>query len=242
MARTTTTRLGISKPTPGTGELVDQGIDVGTNWDKVDAAVGAGSDVTEAAKPGSPWDNQLIRTTDTRRVYVWNTVENVWDLVGVYEDGIGSERVAFKATNQDKTSDTTLADVTDLQFTGVANAKYVFELLLFVTGSINGDIKIAFTFPSGAGGATITWAGYGSDAAATVQSAALFTAAIVESTTVDQALVFNAHGSGAFVRVEGFITFGSTSGLLKPRFAQNASNATATSIRPGSRIKWTRVA
>lgn len=78
MARTTTTRIALSKPTPGTGEPVNASIDVGTNWDKVDAAVGA-QICTSGTRPVSPYDGQMIRETDTRRMYVWNATQSAWD-------------------------------------------------------------------------------------------------------------------------------------------------------------------
>ena len=80
MARTTTSRIGLSKPTPGTGEPVNASIDVGTNWDKVDAAVGA-FECTEGTKPATPYAGQIIRTTDTRRMYVRNVTNSAWDQI-----------------------------------------------------------------------------------------------------------------------------------------------------------------
>lgn len=80
MSRTTTTRIGLSKPTPGTGEPVNASIDVGTNWDKVDDAVGA-QICTSGTRPGSPYDGQMIRETDTRRMYIWNATQSAWDQI-----------------------------------------------------------------------------------------------------------------------------------------------------------------
>lgn len=80
MSRTTTTRIGLSKPTPGTGEPVNASIDVGTNWDKVDAAVGA-QICTSGTRPATPYDGQMIRETDTRRMYIWNATQSAWDQI-----------------------------------------------------------------------------------------------------------------------------------------------------------------
>lgn len=321
MATTTTTRLGLVKPTPGTGEPVNRSV-MNTDYDKIDAAVGA-LICTEATKPVTPWDGQFIRTTDTRKLYVWNATQAVWDhivipLGGAIEGalsstdiltakvtadannrwkikaggemwwgpgtstqdtnlkrmsasrlgtddsfevvtdlivggdatitgdiavtGIGMERVVRKTTFQNKTSDTALVNDTHLTFANVASGEYVFDLTLYVTGSISGDIKFGFTFPTGAGGATITWMGYGGVLATATQLAPLESAGFVESTTADQIQAYNTHGNGAIIRAEGYIIFGSTVGALTLRWAQNTSNATATSVRKGSRLKYTRVA
>lgn len=80
MSRTTTTRIGLSKPTPGSGEPVAVGTDLGTNWDKVDAAVGA-QICTSGTRPATPYDGQMIRETDTRRMYIWNATQSAWDQI-----------------------------------------------------------------------------------------------------------------------------------------------------------------
>jgi hypothetical protein len=80
MAETLTTRLGLVKPTPGTGELVDVIDHLNTNWDKVDASISM-TICTSGTRPASPFDGQLIRETDTRRVLVWNATQSTWDPV-----------------------------------------------------------------------------------------------------------------------------------------------------------------
>lgn len=80
MAETTTTRLGLVKPTPGTGEPIDVADHLNGNWDKVDAAIGA-TVCTSGTRPASPWDGQMIRETDTRRMYIWNATQAAWDQI-----------------------------------------------------------------------------------------------------------------------------------------------------------------
>lgn len=80
MSSTTTTRLALVKPTPGTSEPVNIATQLNTNWDKVDSSIGA-IPCTEATKPASPYDGMIIRTTDTRRLYVWNATQANWDQV-----------------------------------------------------------------------------------------------------------------------------------------------------------------
>lgn len=70
---TTTTRLVLRKPdpTPATGDFVSASLDLNANWDKVDAAVGAIA-CTSGARPGSPYNGQFARETDTGNLILWN--------------------------------------------------------------------------------------------------------------------------------------------------------------------------
>lgn len=78
MAFTTTTRLGLVKPTPGTNEPVDVEAQLNGNWDKVDTAIGP-TICTSGTRPVTPYDGQLIRETDTRRVYIYNATQTTWE-------------------------------------------------------------------------------------------------------------------------------------------------------------------
>lgn len=69
MSASTTSRLGLVKPNPGTGELVNVATQINASYDKIDAAIGA-APCTSTTRPVSPFDGQLIRETDTGRVYV----------------------------------------------------------------------------------------------------------------------------------------------------------------------------
>lgn len=80
MAELVTTRLSLVAPDPGTSEPVDLADHLADNWAKIDASIGA-FPCTEATKPGSPFDGQIIRTTDTRRVYVYNATQTRWEQV-----------------------------------------------------------------------------------------------------------------------------------------------------------------
>lgn len=71
MSRTPTTRLVLSKPDPGTNEPYDAAVDLGSNWDKVDGAVGA-FECTAATRPtgADAWAGRIISETDTNKMYV----------------------------------------------------------------------------------------------------------------------------------------------------------------------------
>lgn len=71
MSRTPTTRLALSKPNPGTSEPYDASVDLGSNWDKVDGAVGA-LECTNATRPtgADAWAGRIISETDTNKMYI----------------------------------------------------------------------------------------------------------------------------------------------------------------------------
>lgn len=80
---TTTTRLALRKPDPApvTGDFVNAALDLNANWDKVDGALGAIA-CTSGARPGSPYNGQFARETDTGNLIVCtNTVGPVWKRV-----------------------------------------------------------------------------------------------------------------------------------------------------------------
>lgn len=82
MSASTTSRLQLVKPDPGTSELVNVATQVNASMDKIDAAVGAGANgITSGTRPNPAFANQLIRETDTRRMYVWNPTQSIWDQV-----------------------------------------------------------------------------------------------------------------------------------------------------------------
>lgn len=80
MSSSLTSRLGLVKPDPGTGELVNVATQINATYDKIDAAIGA-TPVTSATRPASPYHGQFIRETDTRRLYVRNATDGAWDQV-----------------------------------------------------------------------------------------------------------------------------------------------------------------
>jgi hypothetical protein len=82
MSSTSTPRLGLIKPTPGSGENVNVLSQLDDAWDKIDAAIGT-TICTSSTRPASPYDGQVIRETDTRRMYVWNATQGAWDQIAI---------------------------------------------------------------------------------------------------------------------------------------------------------------
>lgn len=81
MPLTPTTRLGLVTidPNPTTGDFVDPSV-INANMTALDAVIGA-TPATSSARPATPFNGQLIRESDTRRVMVRNSTSSVWDPV-----------------------------------------------------------------------------------------------------------------------------------------------------------------
>lgn len=86
MSSSLTSRLSLYKADPGTGEPVDV-TKINANMDKIDAAIGP-ADVTSTTRPATPYPNQFIRESDTRRLYVWNATNTSWDEIQMPVNGI----------------------------------------------------------------------------------------------------------------------------------------------------------
>lgn len=71
MPDTPTSRLQLYKSASDGSEDVNYTQDLGNNLDKLDLAVGALA-CTSSTRPSTPWNGQLIRETDTNRLWVSN--------------------------------------------------------------------------------------------------------------------------------------------------------------------------
>jgi hypothetical protein len=71
MPQSPTPKLGLYRPLADGSEFYSVVTDLLNNWDKIDAAMGATA-VTSSTRPASAYNGQLIRETDTSRVYVSN--------------------------------------------------------------------------------------------------------------------------------------------------------------------------
>lgn len=78
MSASATSRLGLIKPNPGTGEPVNVATQINASLDKIDAAIGA-EPVLSTSLPPSPYHGKFVRATDTRRVFLWNATDGSWD-------------------------------------------------------------------------------------------------------------------------------------------------------------------
>jgi hypothetical protein len=127
-----------------------------------------------------------------------------------------------KSANESVTSSTALQNDDQLKLTLLANKTYIVEGIIVVSSTnVNPDIKIAFTSPTGSA-MTI---GYTND-----QNEAVLTSGAASS-------VIQVPNGTTSIFIRGTVKTLSTGGDLQLRWAQNASNANATTVLQGSFLK-----
>lgn len=130
-----------------------------------------------------------------------------------------------KFVDQTVTSSTTLVNDTALTWTVEANTNYLFEFYLAYTGATTGDIKIGLGVPAGA---TAAWHAAGLDGSLAYKNAAnMSEASVPDFGCVSTSL-------GRLIQAAGYLAVDSTAGTFVLKFAQQASSATATTMRSGS--------
>lgn len=150
--------------------------------------------------------------------------------------GFNRKGAIFKAADESVASSTTLQDDNDFTLAVVADRKYIFEFLLIVkAGEAAADFKYNFSFPTsdgiagGAGLAAATASGALGDVRTlgrTVTAGTSFSDEIVGVTNANLAVT-------AYV-----VLVPSASGTFKMQWAQNTSDATATTLAKYSAMKW----
>lgn len=139
---------------------------------------------------------------------------------------IGKTVVKSKAADETITSSTTLQDDDDFNFTAAANETWsVVMNCQCVFGAGNG--KIVFTVPSGC---TATMAG-------TISSAGFASA----TATTAKAIAVTLTTSSYFMIMATF-TNGANAGTIQFQFAQNSSDAAATTFKKDSKFTAVRIA
>ncbi len=146
-----------------------------------------------------------------------------------YEEQVFSVHNARVSTQFDKTSDTTLANVTGLTVNVSAAGVYSFEAVLYTSANVAGGVKCAI-----AGTATAT---------AIVYEALVFDAgalvAQTRATSLGTAVGGITIATAAHITIRGTITV-NAAGTLTVQFAQNASTGTASSVLVGSTFRTTK--
>ncbi len=137
--------------------------------------------------------------------------------------GVGQVQLVRKSADESVTSSTTLQNDNHLLLPVVANATYDLFLLCVFSGSTTGDIKFAWSVPSGT---VLRWGDQ--------------TGFSGLATDTD---VYSAQGSGTQVcfQIWATVVTSSTAGNVQFQWAQNTSDATATIVRANSHLKMTRI-
>ena len=134
---------------------------------------------------------------------------------------------SFKTSDQSVTSSISYVDVTGLTFPFDANGTYVFRFFYAATNGAGGGLRISV---NGSAAASSLIVGYSPTVGANSSYGAnivFFVGGVPSPTT-------------GFI--SGVVVFGGSSGTFAVRFAQGASDGTATTIKAGSYIEWKKVA
>lgn len=142
---------------------------------------------------------------------------------------------ALKTADQARNSSTTLTDDTELTVPVVASAKYALDLFLYYDATAGVDIKFGFTFPAGA---TLTFGGI------CYLVGGSFTIAMLRAqrATSGSTTLAASGGTTPHTRIDGTLITGATAGDLTLQWAQNTSNAAATTVKTDSLLRLTRFA
>lgn len=138
--------------------------------------------------------------------------------------GVGQVQFVRKTADESVVSSTTLQNDDHLKLPVVANAVYTLFLMCIFSGGTTGDIKFDWAVPSGT---VLRWSDQ--------------TGVSGLHSDVD---VYSAPGGTTQVAIQIWATVvtSSTAGNVQFRWAQNASDATATIVRANSYLQLTRVA
>ena len=132
-------------------------------------------------------------------------------------------------------SNTTLQNITGLvaAVPGTAGAVFPFRATIFYDASTAADIKFAFTIPAGA---TIKW---GTIGIATGAATSSFDGTFGVTTGGGSSIALGGIGVGSPLNavLHGEVVMGATAGNLQLQAAQQASDATATTVQTGSRLE-----
>lgn len=156
--------------------------------------------------------------------------------------GIGQVQYSANTANQTVTNSTTMVNATNMSVPVVANATYVFECNLSVSGGNSaGDIKFGFTMPTGA---QVDYGGQGLDIGLGSSTAVgtINAQGQENQTSPTTALSYGVSGNVTRIMITGQLRMSSTAGTLQLQFAQNSLSATGSVLRARSFMTVTRVA
>lgn len=223
----------ISLDPTGLDHVQGSSVTVPAAIDDLDAAISAAylhANLTDIATNGHP--AAAIAVDKSGFAHIGTTNNQLQEALASIDGQLGSTGLnlfARKTTDQAVTSSTTFVDDNALALSALASGIYVVLGSIIVDGSTAGDLKHQFTAPSGA---AFDWSSYGQSSAATAANGSIDQAARTLTGSVTHGLV--GAGTKLAVRVQGLLVVSSTAGLLQYRFAQNTSDATATTVYAGS--------
>ena len=142
----------------------------------------------------------------------------------------------IKSADESVTSSTTLQDDDQLVFAIPASEVWYMDMMLIVDGNSTADFKAKFTVPASC---VMGWiirdhmAAGGSTSVRTI-----FTEANTALVEIDG----SAGRAYPYVRIEAYIVNSTNAGTIQLQWAQNTSNATATTVKKGSWLRARKLA
>lgn len=140
---TTTSRVGLYKSASDGSENVNVVNDLLNNMDKIDSWLGA-TICTSSTRPSSPWDGQIIKETNTLKMYVWHAGSSSWLQVmfgsanwdqSITLPGV-TQQVKIGGTSSDASFATARTNATDNAFSSRVPADTVSRYVVTVDGAI----------------------------------------------------------------------------------------------------------
>lgn len=163
-------------------------------------------------------------------------------LVSPTISGLGERRFRAKFSNKSVTSSTTLQADDELTISVAAGTSYVFDIYLYCNSAANaaGDIAVGFTFPAGA---TLHFSGDGphNSLASGSQADGEFIPRL-SATSGSTSIPFGLSTAGVYIHIHGYLLTDVASGSLTLAWAQQTSNASASTVLAGSHLIIERVA
>lgn len=167
------------------------------------------------------------------------------DAAGAASTAVGAlsalTQTVVKPVDEPRTSTTTVSDDGHLFASLEANSVYRFSSTLLFDGPEAADATITWTVPSGATGG---WAPLAGTLGTTVPdgSAQLKVAARQFASNSDiGVMASSATLAGIMATPRGIVTTSATAGLLRLRWAQQTSNATAVNLKAGSLLEVVKI-
>lgn len=223
-----TTPLLVNEPTGFSGNLVDLQVNAVSKFNVNQAGL--------TAMPGGWSAGSPATTVDASGNLTVNGATLAGSATMKAYQGIGGFDFVRKTSNQQVTSSTTLVNDTQLVLTLTANSIYMIDGFVAYDGAFNaGDFKADWSAPAGA---TIYWAVNGP----ATGGGALYASNTVSIGTVQTAGTYGTGGAQTSLNPKGLVTTAGTGGSLQFRWAQNTSNATATTVYAGSWFRIQRIA
>lgn len=144
-----------------------------------------------------------------------------------------------KTADESVTSSTALQNDNELLYSIADTGTYLFDLYVFATSAANaaGDINIGFSFPTG----TLHFASTGADTGiASGNTSTGQWAALLSATSGVTTGGYGLSTSNLMIHVHG-ILIATATGTLQFMWAQNSSNANASTVKAGSHMEVKQV-